>query len=110
MSIPKSSPETNVHISGRARTKTDNVQYDEMFRLVDETTGEPLADFEYKLKTESGEIIKGRTDSNGYTIRITRKSPEKIYLSEEEDLISHPKKDPLYPLIRVQSQDEINSL
>lgn len=96
---------------GESEIQTESPKYDEMFRLVDDVTGEPLVDFEYRLKTESGEIIKGRTDSNGYTMRITRDKPEKIYLVENnDDLISRPQRDPLYPLILVQSQEEINSL
>ena len=60
-------------------------QYDEKFQLIDANTGEPHADYQYKLKTESGTIIEGRTDAKGYTQRIQTDKKGKIYFVMEEE-------------------------
>ena len=69
--------------TGRAEIKNDSPEYDEMIQVVDELTGEPLADFAYMLETEGHKTVKGRTDANGCTIRIKSKISEKVYVFEE---------------------------
>jgi hypothetical protein len=41
--------------------------FDELFRLLDSETGEPLASFEYAIERANGEIEYGLTDKNGNT-------------------------------------------
>ncbi|MBN3789016.1 hypothetical protein [Burkholderia sp. Ac-20353] len=45
-------------------------QYDEQFRLRDRRTHLPLANVHYRIRSESGEISRGVTDSLGNTERI----------------------------------------
>lgn len=72
------------YADGESEIAAHNLQYDEMFRFIDEETGESIADHEYKLKTESGEFYEGRTDADGYAIRIKSKIPERVYLVDED--------------------------
>ncbi len=61
-------------------------QYAETFQLIDNETGKPLAYYPYKLKTESGKIVDGRTDANGYTKKIESDKLERVYLVDEEKI------------------------
>ncbi len=70
--------------AGSSNLDPASFKHDERFQLTDQITGEPLADYPYKLKTESGMIIEGRTDANGYTQRIKSANNQKVYLVEED--------------------------
>lgn len=70
---------------GKSGKPPEPVQYDEMIQFIDNATGKPLVDYPYKLKTESGKIVKGRTDADGCTIRIFTDKPERIYFTDEID-------------------------
>lgn len=41
--------------------------FDDRYALIDEETGDPLANTEYALRRESGELEFGTTDSQGHT-------------------------------------------
>jgi uncharacterized Zn-binding protein involved in type VI secretion len=62
-------------------------RYDECFRLVDQETGMPLPDYLYAIKTESGQIVKGRTDEKGYTRRVETDGTQSIEIrvGEQDD-------------------------
>jgi hypothetical protein len=60
-------------------------EYDDRFQLVDEVTGELLVDYPYRLETESGIVLEGRTDSNGYTKKISSEKEEYVYISTPGD-------------------------
>jgi type VI secretion system secreted protein VgrG len=62
----------------------DKPQYDDRFQLVDLRTGKPLADYPYKLQSESGIIIEGRTDSGGYTNKIESATRDKVSILIKE--------------------------
>lgn len=55
--------------------------HDEQFILQDKSTGTPLANIKYQIKTGSGEIVSGVTDSEGKTQRIKTTTPEQLVLS-----------------------------
>ncbi|WP_175714002.1 PAAR domain-containing protein [Burkholderia ambifaria] len=48
--------------------------YDQYFLLKDKHTGRPLQDVLYRIVTDDGDEIEGRTDANGYTEKIYAKS------------------------------------
>jgi uncharacterized Zn-binding protein involved in type VI secretion len=60
-------------------------EYGQRFLLLDELTGEPLANICYEIE-KSSEIIHGKTDENGYTEVISGDSAEdvKIHIIYEE--------------------------
>ncbi|WP_051180335.1 PAAR domain-containing protein [Caballeronia insecticola] len=55
--------------SGAAAAFIDNApsNFDELFQLLDNTTGQPLANFEYAIERATGEIEHGVTDEDGRT-------------------------------------------
>jgi uncharacterized Zn-binding protein involved in type VI secretion len=60
-------------------------EYDDRFQLVDEITGELLVDYPYRLETESGIVLEGRTDGNGYTKKISSDKEEQVYIRTSGD-------------------------
>lgn len=63
---------------------SETPQHDEKFQFVD-VNGEPVANYQYKLKTENGKIIEGVTDTNGWTTRIETEKNEAIHFADEEE-------------------------
>lgn len=51
-----------------------DASYDQHFLLKDKRTGRPLHDVPYRIVTDEGGEIEGRTDANGYTEKIYAKS------------------------------------
>ena len=51
------------------------VAHDQRVRMVDMSTGEPLADQRYRATTEDGQIIEGQTDAEGLTQILTSTIP-----------------------------------
>ena len=49
--------------------------YDEQFQLIDDFTGKPLKNVPYVMLCDEKELLKGITDSNGFTVR-TPKMPK----------------------------------
>ena len=47
------------------------VAYDEQLRLVDQSTGKPLADCPYVILRDDQVMARGRTDQNGMTVRVS---------------------------------------
>lgn len=81
----------------------ESSHYEETIQFVEESTGEPMADYPYKLELESGRIIEGRTNENGCTVKIVTEKPETIYVIEQEDeYIQDPINKDFYPLIPVR--------
>ncbi len=48
-------------------------RYDQSFHLIDEGTGEPIANRSYRI-TVDGSIYEGRTDADGKTQRVSADS------------------------------------
>lgn len=44
--------------------------YDEQVQLMDRMSGQPLVNFPYRFRGEDGTLIEGRTDIDGYTLRV----------------------------------------
>ncbi|MBB2926963.1 hypothetical protein [Paraburkholderia silvatlantica] len=58
----------------RANTTTSSAtqrDYDQCFHLSNPRTGQPLRDMPYRIITDDGDEIDGRTDARGYTQRIS---------------------------------------
>jgi uncharacterized protein (DUF2345 family) len=60
--------------SGPERGAGDSVEgpvaYDEQLRLIDQSTGKPLADCPYVILHNEQVVARGRTDKNGMTVRV----------------------------------------
>jgi hypothetical protein len=56
--------------SDAAESAREAAIYDERLQLVDQTTGEPLADCPYVILRDDQLVARGRTDENGMTIRV----------------------------------------
>lgn len=54
-----------------ATQETTTAAFDQHFILKNERTGHPLADMPYKIVTEDGFELEGRTDSQGRTSKIS---------------------------------------
>ncbi len=65
--------------------------FDQHFHVTDEQ-GNPLADWPYKIKLESGKIVSGRTDSEGKTQKIASGAPENATLH-----VFEPESTPINP-------------
>lgn len=50
---------------------TSRVMYDQHFMLTNERTGKPLVDVPYRITTEDGGALEGRTDSQGRTFKVS---------------------------------------
>lgn len=46
-------------------------KHDEQVLFIDRTTGQPLADFPYRIIGQDGILAEGRTDADGNTIRVS---------------------------------------
>ncbi len=53
-------------------------EHNQRFLLVDEDTGDPLANTYYEIKSESSGLISGKTNDKGYT--------EKYHAHQEEEI------------------------
>lgn len=61
---------------------TPQEPFNDAFQLVDEQTGEPLANFEYAINRADGKIVYGITDGSGFTQKIgDTSSPENVKFS-----------------------------
>ena len=75
----------SLHMEGSSAATTASsfgakLPHDEQFLLRDHSTGEPLANVQYEVRTASGNIIRGTTDSSGRTQRIATDSAEQLML------------------------------
>jgi type VI secretion system secreted protein VgrG len=52
--------------------------FSEQFCVICESTGEPLSDISYRIRTQSGLEHEGKTDSDGKTIRVYTEEAEGI--------------------------------
>jgi uncharacterized Zn-binding protein involved in type VI secretion len=55
------------------------------FRAVDETTGQPVPGMPYRLDLPDGRTLRGMTDADGYTERVSGHDPATITLSWEAE-------------------------
>lgn len=61
---------------------TPQEPFNDAFQLVDEQTGEPLANFEYAIHRADGKIVYGITDGSGFTQKVgDTSSPENVKFS-----------------------------
>ncbi len=58
------------------------------FRAVDEHTGEPLAGMRYRIALPDGSSLRGVTNADGYTERVTGHDPATVKLHWESDDVS----------------------
>lgn len=61
------------------------VKHDQHVRMVDMSTGEPMINQPYRVTLEDGQIIEGRTDSNGMTKKFVSEIPFAQYTIEALD-------------------------
>jgi type VI secretion system secreted protein VgrG len=61
------------------------LNHDQSVRVVDMSTGEPLADQHYRVVLEDGQIIEGRTDTEGMTKKFTSEVPFAKFTIETVD-------------------------
>lgn len=59
--------------------------YSGVFRAVDRASGKPVAGMPYKIGLPDGSVLRGTTDADGYTQRITRQDPAKVELHWEPE-------------------------
>lgn len=71
---------------GQSMAGGDHGMYDQRFHLKNPRTGQPLRDMPYRIVTESGGKIDGRTDAQGYTQRVTANSPSSATLHVLEEV------------------------
>jgi type VI secretion system secreted protein VgrG len=57
--------------------ESEKSTHDLVFVLNDEITGKPKPDTPYRIKLESGLTVKGVTDSQGMTQKVSSNKPEK---------------------------------
>lgn len=59
-------------LSGSASTsrQSDQEAFNDVYQLLDEKTGVPLAGFEYAIRRADGQLVYGVTDSSGFTQKI----------------------------------------
>jgi hypothetical protein len=56
-------------------------EYNQRFLLVNENTEDPLADTYYEIKSKSGDIVTGKTDDEGYTVKIQSHEEEEFEIT-----------------------------
>jgi len=61
------------------------VKHDQRVRMVDLSTGSPLAERRYRIMLEDGQIVEGRTDANGMTQDFVSEIPFAHYTIEALD-------------------------
>jgi type VI secretion system secreted protein VgrG len=61
-----------------------NGVYDDQFQVLDEDTGKPIPDLNYRIEVEEGRVIRGVTDSDGCTLRVTDNNPKTMKLFIED--------------------------
>jgi len=54
-----------------ASLSAPSVGYDQRFQVTNPRTGQPLRDMPYRIVTDDGGELEGRTDAQGYTERVT---------------------------------------
>jgi type VI secretion system secreted protein VgrG len=57
------------------RLPESSVAHDQRVRMVDMSTGEPLANQRYRATMEDGQIVEGQTDAEGLTQKLTSTIP-----------------------------------
>jgi type VI secretion system secreted protein VgrG len=62
-----------------------DVEYDQHVRLVDLSTGEPLAEQRYRVTVEDGQVLEGRTNADGVTQHFSSDIPFAQYRIEAID-------------------------
>lgn len=58
------------------------------FRAVDRTTGKPVPGMPYRIELSDGSSLRGVTNAEGYTERVTRHDPATVRLHWESDKAS----------------------
>jgi uncharacterized Zn-binding protein involved in type VI secretion len=80
--ITSGSPDTFVDapVSGNSEDVAciGSGDFSEQFRLVDESTGEPVIGVAYRIRTQSGLVHEGKTDDDGKTVRVYTKEAEEV--------------------------------
>jgi type VI secretion system secreted protein VgrG len=59
--------------------------YSEQFRAIDKTSGKPIADQSYRLVLADGSEIRGKTDKDGLTQRVSSAQKESVKLYWDTD-------------------------
>lgn len=71
---PSGSPQSEQSVA------TGPQKYSGRFRAIDESTGAAVADLAYFIQMPNGRVIEGRTDTEGYTERVSSEKPESVRL------------------------------
>lgn len=61
------------------------------FRAVDRNTGKPVPDMSYRIELPDGSVLRGVTDADGYTERVTGHDPATVRLHWESDQAAEAK-------------------
>jgi uncharacterized protein (DUF2345 family) len=67
-----------------------NADYDEGFVVVDALTGKPIEGFAYRIRTEGGQTLTGRTAADGSTAVLNAAAVEAIYLEPDLTPMDRP--------------------
>lgn len=62
---------TTATATANANANAQTIAYDQRFHVTNPHTGQPLRDMLYRIVTDDGDEIGGRTDAQGYTQRVT---------------------------------------
>lgn len=68
---------------------TPKPDYSGVFRAVDKISGKPVAGLPYRIELPDGGILRGSTDADGYTQRITKHDPATVKLHWEAEDSKH---------------------
>jgi uncharacterized Zn-binding protein involved in type VI secretion len=71
-------PSNVADVSQSIPTSSSNSVFDEQIQLIDQSSGQPLSDVEYKVVAGSGQIFTGKTGSDGKTMRIQTESIDQL--------------------------------
>lgn len=64
----------------KAPAAAPSSRFDEQFRAVDEKSGKPVAGLPYRIELEDGSQVRGVTDAEGHTQRVSTPSPQNLKL------------------------------
>ena len=64
--------------------------YTECFRALDQRSEDPIPDLPYRIELEDGTVYTGRTDDEGYTVRVGTLKEQQVKVTWGGDLPSGP--------------------
>jgi uncharacterized protein (DUF2345 family) len=67
-----------------------STDYDEGFIVTDALTGKPIPNFGYRIATEGGQVIRGKTDANGATQVVSASALEQLRIDPDPVPLERP--------------------